>query len=282
MARLYPSYLITGASSGIGRALAVELATRANKAKTPLALALVARRRPALEETQRLVLQAYPEAFVHVCILDVNQSYEEIEQAYAQCHEAFNGPIHCFVINAGIAGGPRFIGDEQGFDSDRQIAVTNFVGAITCIDAAVKYIKANQVNKTTAQAHIVSVSSVASTIPVPSQAVYSASKAGLNTYMRNLQVETNGLGIHVTNLKPGYIDTPINDFMASRPFVIHVNEGAKIIADRIASRYSNAFIPRFPWCLVPSLVAWVPDSWLMRSVKQMIPSDATAAPKQGM
>ncbi|KAI9164666.1 hypothetical protein H9P43_008525 [Blastocladiella emersonii ATCC 22665] len=271
--KLYPSYLITGASSGIGRALALELAQRAAKLRAPLALALTARRVPVLEEVKRDVLAVYPEARVHVQRLDVTLSFETIRAAYEACHAALGGVsgIHCFVINAGISGRPRAVGsDEIEFDADRQVAMTNFVAAITCIDAAVRYIRDHGVHQTREQAHVVGISSLAGQMPLPFNAVYSATKAGLDQYLRSLRVETRGEGIHVSTLQPGFVDTPINDWMLSRPMVCTAAHCAVAIADRIAARTAEAAVPWWPWAILKRLAPFIPDFVLLKNAKDML------------
>ncbi|KAI9217339.1 hypothetical protein BC828DRAFT_261877 [Blastocladiella britannica] len=267
MPALYPSYFITGASSGIGQSLAVELARRAAAKSAPLALALLGRRMHALEETRAQVLAAYPNANIHLHVLDINESYGAIEAAINASANALGVLLHCFIINAGVAGMPRPVGSATRFEEDvRSVAVTNFVSTIACIDAAVKYIREHKVNTTREQAHIVGMSSVAGSIDVPYQAVYSASKAGLDTYLRTLSLETTGQGIHITSIKPGYIDTPINGGKnAERPFVITPLAGSKTMADRIAARSASAFVPWFPWAIASLVVKMLPK-WLVLRV----------------
>ncbi|KAI9223455.1 hypothetical protein BC828DRAFT_403141 [Blastocladiella britannica] len=274
MPTLYPSYFITGASSGIGKALAIELATRASRRGTDIALVLVARRQSELEKTRDLIAAVNPAAKVHVHVLDINAPYETLLAAIEDSAVALGGVLlHCFVVNAGIAAPPRAVGSKTGSDLDRNVLMTNLVATTSMMDAAVHYIHAHKVNETKEQAHIVGVSSLAGSVPTPFQATYSASKAGLDMYLKTLSVETHGSGIHVTNIRPGFIDTPINEAMGdNRPFVIHVSKGASIVADRISSRASAPIVPRFPWAIVPWLVSLTPNWVMLKSAKSILPA----------
>ncbi|KAI9164664.1 hypothetical protein H9P43_008523 [Blastocladiella emersonii ATCC 22665] len=254
---LYPSYFITGASSGIGRSLALELARRAAKARAPLALALVARREPLLEQVRDDVLAIYPEAAVKVQVLDINAPFAELKAAVEACHAAL-GNLHCFVINAGI-----YSSTEVDYEADRRIAMTNFVATTACVEAAVQYIRAHRVHETKEQAHIVGIASMSSTQPMPYIAMYSAAKAGLVQYLDSLRIEVRGQEITVTTILPGFIETQMIDWMSSRPFSCSSERCAALIADRVAARTNGrAAVPWFPWALIAAL-AWLLPDWLL-------------------
>ncbi|KAJ3370499.1 hypothetical protein GGF31_004089 [Allomyces arbusculus] len=257
---LYPSYLITGASSGIGYALALELAKRARAADVPLALALTARCEQPLEELRVAILNIHP-CLVVVKKLDVTAGIDAIRTCIDECHAAI-GPIHCFVVNAGVAALMREIGRDDDFAADAMVIQTNLLGAMGTVDAAVRYIKRNYVNKLGPGAHIVGISSLAGSMLLPRFSSYSVSKAALNTYLRILALETRSDNIAVSILKPGYIDTPINQHMPTRPFMITVARGAELIASHIADKTAEAYVPGWPWTLVAWIVAWLPG-WVI-------------------
>jgi NAD(P)-dependent dehydrogenase (short-subunit alcohol dehydrogenase family) len=115
---------------------------------------------------------------------------------------------------------------------------------------------------------IVGVSSVAGVRGLPGSGSYSASKAGVAVYLESVRAETYKEPITVTTIAPGYIDTPINQDMKSRPFLIDVEKGAQITADLIERGVGYSTVPRFPWTVVAPLLRVLPTSWLARSMPE--------------
>ena len=109
------------------------------------------------------------------------------------------------------------------------------------------------------------ISSVAAARGLPGSAAYSASKAALSVYLEAVRAETYGESIKITTLAPGYIDTPINQDMKSRPFLIDVDKGAKISADLIERGVGHATVPKWPWTIIRPLLRVIPTSRLARS-----------------
>lgn len=236
--------LITGASSGIGKALAFEMANRG------YAIGLTARRMDELEKVKHEIKKEKPSAIVAVRILDVT-NYDDVPDAVKSIAEELDGLDIAFV-NAGIG-----LGEEVGkgqFAKSRSTIETNLVGAIATIDAAANlFIEAGK-------GHIVGVASVAAFRGMPKSASYSASKAGLSVYLEALRAETYGKDIDVTVLYPGYIDTPLNSMLKNRPFLISVEKGAAIIARLIEKKVKSSTVPVFPWNIVGSLLKILPTS----------------------
>jgi len=79
------------------------------------------------------------------------------------------------------------------------------------------------------------------------------------------RAETHAEPITVTTIAPGYIDTPLNRGMRSRPFLIDVDRGARIIADLIERRVRYATVPRWPWTVVAQLLRVLPTAWVARA-----------------
>jgi NAD(P)-dependent dehydrogenase (short-subunit alcohol dehydrogenase family) len=109
---------------------------------------------------------------------------------------------------------------------------------------------------------LVVISSVAAFRGLPGGSAYSASKAAIATYADAIRAETYASGIKVTTIYPGFIDTPINQSNPSRPFLITVERGAKLIADRIDRGVQSAVVPTFPWLLLKWLAKIIPTSLL--------------------
>ncbi|HEV7585056.1 MAG TPA: SDR family oxidoreductase [Solirubrobacteraceae bacterium] len=244
------SVFITGASSGIGRALAIELARRGRD------LFLTARRLDALEELRAEIASASPASRVEVRRLDVTDD-EDVARALGEAAEKM-GRLDVVVANAGL-GNSGLVG-EGGIDRSRQIVETNLIGAIATVDAAVALLRRQE-----GGGQVVGIGSVAGVRGLPGSGSYSASKAGLRAFMEAVRAETHGEPITVTTLAPGYIDTPINQDVKSRPFLIDAEKGARIMADMIERGVGYSTVPRMPWTLLAPLLRVLPTSVLARS-----------------
>jgi NAD(P)-dependent dehydrogenase (short-subunit alcohol dehydrogenase family) len=246
------SVFITGASSGIGRALALELAGRGYD------LFLTARSLDRLEQVRADIAARDPARRVEVRQLDVTDE-ADVATAIAEAAERL-GRCDIVVANAGVGRSGRI--GEGNMDRSRLIVETNLIGAIATIDAAVALFRRQ------GGGQIVGVASVAGVRGLPGSGSYSASKAGIAVYLDSVRAETHKEPITVTTIAPGYIDTPINQDMKSRPFLIDVEKGARITADLIERGVGYATVPRFPWTFVAPLLRVLPTSWLARSVPQ--------------
>jgi NAD(P)-dependent dehydrogenase (short-subunit alcohol dehydrogenase family) len=249
---------ITGASSGIGKALALELAGRGYD------LFLTARRLDPLEQVRAEVATRDPARRVEVRQLDVTDD-ADVAAAIAEAAEQL-GRCDIVVANAGVGNSGRV--GEGNMERSRLIVETNLIGAIATVDAAVALFR-----RQGGDGHIVGVGSVAGVRGLPGSGSYSASKAGLAAYLDSVRAETHKEPIKVTTIAPGYIDTPINQNMKSRPFLIDVDKGARITADLIERGVGYATVPRFPWTFVAPLLRVLPTSWLARSTPERDPAN---------
>ncbi len=239
---------ITGASSGIGRALALEMGRRGYR------LALAARRMEALEEIRETILADTPRAEVSVRKLDVTD-FDDVYAAFQEMVGAIGG-IDIVVANAGVALGERI--GRGDFDKVRKTIDVNLTGAIATLDAAAAYFLAQ------GKGHLVGISTVVAWRGMPKSSVYCASKAGLAVYMEAMRAELYRKNIDVTVLYPGYIDTPLNDMLPSRPFLIDVQKGAAIIARLIEKRAKSSTVPVFPWNIIGRILKILPTRIIAR------------------
>ncbi|HWH95432.1 MAG TPA: SDR family NAD(P)-dependent oxidoreductase [Baekduia sp.] len=237
---------MTGASSGIGRALALELAARGAD------LFLAARRADALEEVRARIATEHPARRVVTSVLDVT----DLDAARANVAEAAAalGRLDLIIANAGTDAAGR-IGDGHWADH-LKVMTTNYLGATATLDAGVEVLRRQ------GGGQIVGIGSVA-TFGEPGGAPYCSSKAGLEVYLQSLRTETWREPIAVTTISPGYIDTPINQAMASRPFLIDATEGARVIADRIERGGGRAALPKWPWPYVSFMMRHLPERVLL-------------------
>lgn len=241
------SVFITGASSGLGRQMAIEFSRRGYR------LALTARRLDALKALQS-ELEKKGAGRVFVAALDVTDD-AAVAQVLAEAR-TFCGTLDIVVANAGI-GHHGLIGKLQ-FAKVRDTINTNITGFMATVDAAMQCFREQGYGQ------LVGISSVAAFRGMPATGVYSASKAAVSTYLEALRAETYGTGIVVTTLSPGYIDTPLNRGAKSRPFVIPVEQGGKLLVDLIERKVQCATVPRWPWALLARLLAVLPTALLAR------------------
>ncbi len=242
------SILLTGASSGIGRALAYEMA------KKGYALALTSRKTDVLNEIRDDIEKRYHPPALVVRGLDVTD-YDDVFAAVDEMAEALGG-LDIVFANAGIG-----LGEKVGrgdFEKARRTIEVNLIGAIATVDAAAAYFLKQ------GSGHIVGTSSVAAFRGMPRSSAYSASKAGLAIYLEAVRAEMYRKHIDVTVLYPGYIDTPLNRMLPSRPFLISVEKGAAIIARLIEKKVKSATVPVFPWNLVGPLLKMLPTGVISR------------------
>ncbi|AWN14687.1 SDR family oxidoreductase [Salinisphaera sp. LB1] len=221
---------ITGASSGIGEALAIELADHgwrvAISARRADALAAVADQRPE-------AITAYP--------LNVTDATACADAAQRIATE--HGPIDLAVFNAGI--GASF--DVRHFDAadvNRRMTV-NYGGTVNGIGAVLPAMQARGTGR------IAMTASVAGYRGLPGAAPYAASKAAMISLAESLHLDLVGSGVAVSVICPGYVTTPLTaDNKHPMPFVIGAADAARRIRQGLeAGRFEIAFPRRLVWLL---------------------------------
>tara|TARA_R110002072_G_scaffold9584_1_gene46362 strand:+ start:30669 stop:31412 length:744 start_codon:yes stop_codon:yes gene_type:complete len=242
------SIIITGASDGIGKTLAFEMAKRGYH------LGLTARRLNKLEEIKAEIGKTYSECKVEVAALDVS-NYDEIGPSLDQFKDKL-GTIDIVLANAGIARAGKV--GKAPWQQHVEVINTNVNGAIVTLSEALRIFKEQ------GHGHLVGTSSVAAFRGLPNNAAYSASKAALATFMEGIRAETLNEEIDVTILYPGFIDTAINRDLKSRPFVISVEKGAKLFADLIEAKVHSSTVPKWPWSLLGSFIKVLPTSLIAK------------------
>lgn len=233
--------LITGASSGIGRALAVELGRRG------ASVALLARR---AEELLKVAEEVEREGGRALTLPADVRVATEVSAAVARVEELW-GRVDVLVANAGFATVKAASELRAGEVSD-MIAV-NFIGASNSVSAVMPgMIKRGS-------GHLVAISSLASFRGLPKSAAYSASKAAMSTFFESLRVDLKRSGIMVTTIHPGFIRTPLTDGRKSLPFLVEVDEAARKIVRAVELRRRTY---AFPWQLagLVGLARFLPDA----------------------
>lgn len=242
------SIFITGASSGIGKAVAYEMARKG------YALALTGRRVDELEIIRDDIEKLHAPPAIAVRAFDVTH-YEQAPDVIREMAGEVGG-LDIVFANAGIGLGER-IGKGE-FDKARRTIEVNLLGAIATIDAATAYF----LHK--GGGHVVGISSVAAFRGMPKSSAYSASKAGIAVYLEALRAEMYGKNIDVTVLYPGFIDTPLNSMLPNRPFLISVEKGAEIICRLIEKKTKSSTVPVYPWSVVGRLLKVLPTGMISK------------------
>jgi len=175
--------MITGASSGIGKALAMAFAREGNP------LLLISRRiQPMAELAHGAVVYHQADVADSAAIVAAVKTAEEI-----------HGPVECLVNSAGTADAREFeLVDEDSYS--REID-TNLKGVLNCTKAVLAGMMARQ------SGTIINISSVAGHIPIPFHGVYSATKFAMNALGKAARIELASAGIHVMTVCPGYVQT---------------------------------------------------------------------------
>lgn len=181
---------VTGASSGIGEALALQLAAEGAR------LVISARRRELLEALRGRCPRPDDVAILPLDIARTDTAKDNVEKALA----AF-GKVDVMVHNAGI--GQRSLISETSLEEDRRIMEVNYFGVIALTKALLPEMKAR------GGGHFVVVSSVTGYVGTPFRSGYAASKHALHGFFESLRAEGHREGIAVTMVCPGFVDTDI-------------------------------------------------------------------------
>ncbi|MGQ1890604.1 SDR family oxidoreductase [Thermophagus sp. OGC60D27] len=182
--------IITGASSGIGRACAYEFAGRGAK------LALAARNADKLKEIEQTMTGQGHE--VLVVPTDVSRE-EDCQNLIQQTVERY-GKIDILINNAGIS--MRAIFEEVDLSVLKQLMDVNFWGTVYCTKYALPYLLA-------AKGSVVGISSIAGFIGLPGRTGYSASKFAMHGFLQTLRTENLKKGLHVLIAAPGFTSTNV-------------------------------------------------------------------------
>jgi len=232
--------LITGASSGIGAALARELSRRGH------ALGLMARRAELLDA---LVGELATPAVALPC--DATDS-AAVREAVARGEAALGGAFDLAVANAGV--GVAFPVTKFSLPDAEQMVRVNVLGMLVLFDAVVpKMIERRG-------GHFAGVASLAGKRGLPTSSVYSATKAFMQTFLEANRVELAPLGIAVTTINPGFVATAMTEKNRFRmPFVMSAERAARIIADGLERRARVVEFP-LPMSLLTGFARILPDA----------------------
>lgn len=216
---------ITGASSGIGRAMALALAQQGNT------IYASARSEPALAQLAASQANIIPVAFDVTCVDQIERVGQHIQQRSKYLDRV--------ILNAGDC--EYFDIETPDWDMMRRVIEVNYLGAINALALALPLLQARPGGK----GHLVGVVSLATVVPFPRAEAYGSSKAALQYFYDSLRLDLAKQGVDVTVVNPGFIKTPLtdkNDF--PMPFLLPVDTAAQRIVRAIERRPRQFDFPR--------------------------------------
>lgn len=218
---------LTGASSGIGAALAAELAGPGVR------LALAGREAGRLDEVAAACRSKG--AVVETALVDVRD--RGALHAWLAATDA-GGEVDVLIANAGVSAGLGPRKSRETDDDVRRLVEVNLIGAIDTVGGIVEAMRARR------RGQIVIVASVAGLRGYPAMPTYSATKAALIAYGEAIRGWLRPSGVSVTVVCPGFVTSPMSArHKGSKPFEMPVEAAARIIARGIAGRRAVVAFP---------------------------------------
>lgn len=225
----YKTAFITGAAGGLGSALARRLASGG------VEVALSDRRREPLEALAESINAEGGKARTY--LLDVAQP-EEVRRTMCAADDDLGG-IELVIANAGT-NVEKWSGDLT-WEDYRAGAAVNLEGAVATLLAVLPRLCGRK------RGHLVGISSLAQYRGLPGNAMYSATKAFLSKFLESLRADLRNVGVSVTDVRPGFVNTPMTDAASGpHPFLVEPDRAAKIIVRGIVKRRA---VVAFPWQL---------------------------------
>lgn len=231
--------LVTGASSGLGRALAVGLGRRGWR------VVLAARRERALREVASEIRDVGSEALVEV--LDVADTARCVSAIRDRDREL--GGLDLVVANAGV--GPGLGRSPLSWEALAGPCQVNYCGAVATLTAVLP----EMVER--GRGHLVGISSLSSFGALPGSGAYCSPKAGLNMMLDCLRLDCEPHGVAVTTVYAGFIDTPmVAHRREAMPQLLPVEDAARRILESLEARPASIAFPQ-------------PLAWLARAGAQL-------------
>lgn len=241
--------LITGASSGLGRGMAIEFAKKGRN------LALCARRMERLEALKTELLEINSSINVFIRPLDVTD-YEQVFNVFQEFKRDM-GTIDRIIINAGMGKGASL--GTGYFKANRQTAETNFVAAIAQAEATMEIFREQNAG------HLVTISSISAVRGFRrALTVYAATKAALSTLTEGIRIDVMKTPIKVSCVHPGFIRSELNEKVKKVPFIVDTETGCKAMVAAIEKEKAKSYVPGWPWAIMYRLLKIAPLSFLAK------------------
>ena len=242
--------LITGASSGLGAEMARQFAAKGHD------LALTARRTERLEALRTELAERHPQITVVIHSLDVTD-HDQVFKVFRAIDAEL--PLDRVVVNAGLGKGAP-LGTGR-FDANRDTALTNFVGALAQVEAALELFRARNAG------HLVLIASISALRGFPKTiTTYAATKAGLASLGEGLRLELMGKPIKVSTIYPGYIRSEMNEHVERAPFIVDTEIGVRAMVAAIEAEKARAYVPARPWWPLAQVMRFAPLPVLKRMI----------------
>jgi len=246
--------VVTGASAGIGRRLAV---TMAQHGATVVGLA---RRGQLLAEVEPLLRRHSPASSSRVCDVSDSEGFERALEDIERAHER----IDIMVNNAAVESLTPV--DEDGLAAYHWMFDTNFFGVVTGTLSVLPGMLARR------SGTIINVASDAARAPEPRHGAYSASKAAVGAFSESVALEVAGRGVHVHTLYPAWVPTAMGlsgmeDGGRLPPRLVRRSEEqvANLVLRRMGGRRVDINASRLPLLAIAARVVFpVPYQWAMR------------------
>lgn len=228
---------LTGASTGIGEAVALELASRG------AVLALTSRRPEPLAALGAKISSNHGKV---LCLTGDVTNRDDMHRIAREI-ESKLGPIDIVIANAGT----HLPSNPSHFNADEYLSImnTNYGGTLRTLEPVVPSMVARR------SGCIVGISSLAGFRGMPTAAAYSASKSALTSFLESIRFQLAEVGVSVLIVHPGFVRTPLTDknnfYM---PFLMEAPAAAKIICDGIAKQKKEISFP-------------IPFNWMMKFVR---------------
>lgn len=221
--------MITGASSGIGKGVALEIAARGAH------LGLLARREELLNQ---IVDEARAKGVKAVAVASDVRDIKAVREA-ADVVRRELGPIDILIANAGIGTSNHAL--RLTPEHAANVVNINLLGAVNSVAAVLSEMTERR------QGRLVAISSLAAYRGLAKSAAYCASKAALSSYFESLRIDLRGSGVGVTVIHPGFIKTDLTAGReAKMPYLMELDDGVRKIVSAI-EREKRSYA--FPWQL---------------------------------
>ena len=244
--------LITGASGGIGSALARIYA------RPDVTLLLWGRNRTRLEETAAACRARGARCIVEV--VDLRDTGAQL--AHLAAADAAT-PIDLAIFNAGLGGTPPDDAPAETPEASRAVAEVNFLAPVTGANTIAAAMAAR------GRGQIVLIGSIAESFPLPMAPTYAATKAGLRMFGEALGLRLAKHGVSVTLVSPGFVDTAMSRQVSEpKPFLMSSDKAAAIIARGIGARARTIVVP-WQFAVIRALTGLLPRAVLRRVLSRL-------------
>ncbi|MDH5353705.1 MAG: SDR family NAD(P)-dependent oxidoreductase [Gammaproteobacteria bacterium] len=253
----YMNTWVTGATSGLGKSLALALAAQGHN--------VIASAR------NRIGLKGLEAISGNIATVDYDICDESNIDSLTERLSAISPRLDLIILNAGSCEYLDF--PEPDWSATRRMMEVNFFGTLNCLRAALPLLRESSGQRP----HIVTIASQVTAAPFPRAEAYGASKAALQYFFDSLRIDLATANIDVTVVNPGFVDTPLtrkNDF--DMPFLMDVNEASKRILKKIEARPRNYSFPTRLSVLL-SLSKIMPAFW-----QKMVSPGSADQPRRGI